>query len=250
VGVSAIQLGFVFVGATIPQPFEPDWTNWKGFLMDNHVTQFATIFDAFGCELRYNSQDATIEVIEAPKGSKAIVDKALDEIQYYDDTKNYVDGMAALCVADYIDDLPNPVSTESRLNILHALGIMKDSKYIHQTLVLQKNNRSWHFSNIANDCKYFGEECTHRGINPDPDRKGRRSSRKPEDYHKLNNKGEIVREQLVTSGLESVFKDIPKDSLISGKIGVNIDLRDLRSFKKLPIDEQLKIINDLQESIA
>lgn len=217
--------------------------------MDNRLTQYATIFDAFGCQLRYNSSDATIEVMDVPKGSRSLVDKAIKEISVFDDTKNYVDGMAALCVAHYIDDHENPINQKSRLNILHTLGIMKDGKYIHQVLMLQKNNRSWHFSDLANDCSHFGEECTHRGINPNPERKGRRSNRKPSDYHVLNSKGEISREQLVTSGLEEIFQRIPSDNLVSAGLQPKTDI-DLRAFKKLSLDKQLEIISRLQENIS
>jgi len=217
--------------------------------MDNHVTQYATIFDAFGCETRYNSSDASIDVVDVPKGSKELVDRVLNEIQYFDTTKNYIDGMSALCVADYIDDHENPLTNTSRLNILHALGIMKDGKYIHQVLVLQKNNRSWHYSEKANECSHFGEECTHRGINPNPERRGRKSNRSPEDYHNLDAKNRIVREQLVTANLEEMFQKIPDEALISAKSQIGISV-DLKAFKKLPIDEQLRIISDLQESVA
>jgi hypothetical protein len=126
---------------------------------------------------------------------------------------------------------------------------MKDGKYIHQVLVLQKNNRSWHYSEKANECSHFGEECTHRGINPNPERRGRKSNRSPEDYHNLDAKNRIVREQLVTANLEEMFQKIPDEALISAKSQIGISV-DLKAFKKLPIDEQLRIISDLQESVA
>lgn len=218
-------------------------------MVDKNVTQFATIFDAVGCVLRYNSADATISVIDTPKGMKELVHRTLGEIKHFDMTANFIDGMSALCVADFIDDVANPIDDSIRDSIMHALGVMKDGKYIHQTLMLQKNNRSWHFSEVENDCSHFGEECTHRGVNPNPDRKGRRSNRKPDEYHMLDGKGDIKREQLVTTNLEDMFKRIPTDVLVSGKIPIQLDRFDLVQFKKLPVDKKLAFISDLQGAI-
>lgn len=218
---------------------------------NDNVTQYATLFDAFGCELRYNSSDATISIVEVPSGSKTLIDGVLNEIKYFDNTKNYHDGMAALCIAKYIDDEKNPIAPEARNNILNALGFMKDDKYIRQVLMLQKNNRSWHFSAEANTCSYFGEECTHRGINPNPEHKGKRSNRKPEEYHDKMANGQIKREQLVTANLEQMSKTIPEDKLISTtRNAVSIDAFDLRAFKKLEVTEQVEFISKLQEAIA
>lgn len=217
---------------------------------DDNAIQYATIFDAFGSVLRYNSSDASISVVDAPKGQTTLMDKALKEIKHFDDTKNYVDGMSALCVADFIDDHPNPIKEEARLNIMEALGIMQDGLYISQVLMLQKNNRSWHYSEVPNDCTYFGEECTHRGINPDPERKGRTSSRKPQEYHQLNGRKEITREQLVTNSLNKIYKSIPSENLVSAKPSVkNIILSNLKAFKQLGIDDKLRIIEELQEGV-
>jgi len=217
--------------------------------MTTNVTQYGTIFDAIGCVLRYNSSDASISVVESPKGLKKVVDKALSEIKNYDDTTNYADGMAALCISDFIDDHPNPINEDTKLNILHALGLMNKGKYIAQTLMLQKNNRSWHYSEVANDCSFFGEECTHRGINPDPERKGRRSNRKPNEYHTLDGRDEVKREQLVTDGLENLFKSIPTENLTSGKIAVQLNRFDIRGFSNLSVDQKTEFIEKLKETV-
>jgi len=217
--------------------------------MSNNVTQYGTIFDAVGCELRYNSSDATISVVNSPKPLKKFVDKALAEIKHYDDTTNYADGMAALCISDFIDDDVNPINEDTRLTIMHALGLMVNNKYIAQTLMLQKNNRSWHYSEEANACSFFGEECTHRGINPDPERKGRRSNRQPDEYHILDGKEEIKREQLVTNGLETLFKSIPQENLTSGRIATQLTRFDVQGFGKLSVEKKTEFIARLKETI-
>lgn len=218
---------------------------------NDNVTQYATLFSAYGCVTRYNSADATISIVDVPKGSKGLIDRVLSEIKHFDDTKNYHDGMAALCIADYIDEDKNPVSPEAQRNILNALGFMQGDKYIRQVLMLQKNNRSWHFSNDANACTHFGEECTHRGINPNPQHKGKRSNRKPEEYHDTMANGQIKREQLVTKALEEMSQTIPEDNLISTtRNAVSIDRFDLVAFKKLPVSEQVEFLAHLKEAIA
>lgn len=218
--------------------------------MTRNLTQYGTIFDAIGCELRYNSSDATISVVSEPKGMKKIVDKALSEIKHFDDTTNYADGMAALCISDYIDDDKNPIEEDTRLSIMNALGLMVAGKYISQALMLQKNNRSWHYSEVANECSYFGEECTHRGINPDPERKGRRSNRKPNEYHVLDGRGEVKREQLVTNGLEKLFRSIPSENLATtGRIAAQLTRFDVKGFSNLSVDAKSEFIARLKEAI-
>jgi len=170
----------------------------------------------------------------------------LKEIEHFDDTTTYVDGVASFCVAVYIDDVPNPIPERARLNVLHALGIMKNDLFIHQVLMLQKNNRSWHRSEVPKECSYFGETCTYRGIKPDPDRKGRISHRQPSEYHTINGKGLIAREQLVTPNLELLFKGIPEERVISGKIASSIDKFDLKAFGKLPVEDRIKFVSELQ----
>ena len=212
------------------------------------LTAFATLFTALGCQTNYNSSSATISIRDVPKDYKAIVNKAVKEISLYDDTRNYVDGASSLALADTIDDVENPLSKTARLNILTELGIMRDGRYIKQVLSEQKNNRAWHFSGVPNDCDRFGEECTHRGINPNPERKGRRSNRKPDEYHTLDGKGAVKREQLVSSGLEALYQSIPDSNLISVTHSNHGEI-DLRAFKKMTIDQQLQFIEDLKEHV-
>lgn len=215
----------------------------------NRLAQFGTILAAYGLEMTYNSQEATLEVKDIPKDHSDIINGMMDEISHFDDASNYVDGVASFCVARYLDDEPNPIEEQKRMDVLHALGIMKDGRYIHQVLMRDKNNKSWHQSGIANDCEFFGVSCTHRGINPDPNRKGRTSSRQPEEYHILNGKGMINREQLVTPNLELLFRLIPEDNLISAQPIAKLSVFDLVEFKKLSIEEKVRLVATLQEAI-
>lgn len=217
--------------------------------MNSRLAQYGTIAHAFGLRMSYNSSSASLEVKDIPEGFTPTVEAMLAEIDLFDDTTSYVDGVASFCVVDYIDGEPIPVPERARLNILHALGFMKNDKYIHQVLMLQKNNRSWHQSGVENKCEYFGEVCTHRGINPDPDRKGRTSSRQPDEYHIRNGKGVIMREQLVTPNLEYIFRSIPEDNLTSGRIATSIDKFELKRFKSLDVEDKLRVIEELQELV-
>jgi hypothetical protein len=215
----------------------------------NNLIQYATILSANGIQTRFNSSGPTIDIIDVPKPIRIITDEAVKEIALFFDTANRVDHMAALMVADYIDDQENPIGETSRLNLLSALAIMKDGKYIRQALALQLQNRSWHPSAISQDCEHFGELCTHRGIEPDPNRKGRSSSRKPNEYHPIS--GDIIaREQLVTPNLRALFKSINNDSLVSARTAVDIPSDVLSKFRKLSVEDQLALIHDLEREIA
>ena len=213
------------------------------------ITAFGALFAALGCKMNYNSKKVRLEVIEAPKGGSVIVENATSDIDHFDDTVNYVDGAAALVLAETIDGNKNPLSVTIRKNVLDGLAITKDDKFIYQALSLQKNNRAWHFSDVPNDCSHFGETCTHRGIKPDPERKGRRSNRKPEEYHRLDGHGKIGREQLVTPALEKLFQSIPQRNLVSGREFMTIHL-DLKNLTKMPLDKKIQIITELQESMT
>lgn len=215
----------------------------------SNLIQYAPILSANGIVTRYNSSDTTLEVVESPKAIKAIVDKAVKEIALFSNTKVGADDMAALCLANFIDDHDNPIKETSRLNILNALGIMKEGKYIRPQLALQLQNRSWHPSNSANKCVHFDELCTHRGISHDPNRKGRTSNRKPNEYHPLN--GEIIaREQLVTPNLRAVFNNIPKDKFTATREPVDIPAEFIRKFKKMDLDKQLAVMADLEKELV
>jgi hypothetical protein len=209
----------------------------------NNIMQYGTIFAAYGCKFNYDSEVVALDIVD---GSDIYVEAALKDIAHFDDTTNYLDGAAALALADMIDGLPNPLSISVRRNILEALHITKDNNFIYQVLSLQKNNRSWHYSDTANSCNWFGDVCVTRGINPDPNRKGRTSSRVPEQYHVTNTKGAITREQLVTPALERIFSSIPKDKMISGARYTDIDAS-VKKLKLLSLDQRLKVISQLQE---
>jgi hypothetical protein len=213
--------------------------------MSTNLIQFGSIFAARGVTLKYNSELAELEVVESYPD---IVEQALKDIALFDYTANYVDGAAALCIATFVDDVVNPLSPTIRDNVLHALGIKKNDRWVYQALSLQKNNRAWHFSQTASDCSHFGEVCTHRGVNPDPLRKGRTSSRQPNEYHLLNGKGEITREQLVTPALAAVFNTISDSDVISGSAYMNKGF-DFKNLKNMSIEDKLKAISAIQESM-
>lgn len=216
----------------------------------NNLIQYATILSANGIQTRFNSSGPTIDIIDVPKPIKKITTEAVKEIALFSDTANQVDHMAALMVANFIDDHENPINEISRLQLLSSLAIMREDKYIRRGLALQLQNRSWHPSGIPNDCEHFGELCTHRGIEPDPNRKGRSSSRKPNEYH-LPNGDLINREQLVTPNLRALFKSIPNDALVNTSAAVDIPAEVLRQFRKLDdMDAKLALIHDLQKEIA
>jgi hypothetical protein len=210
------------------------------------ITAFGTIFAAAGCKLNYNSEKVRLEIISGTKFD--IVDKAVQDINKYDDTANYLDGAAALVLAETIDGVKNPIVARIRKNILEGLGLMIYGKYIYQVLSLQKNNRAWHNSDKANDCSNFGTVCTHRGITPNPDRKGRRSNRQPNEYHRLDGRDMIAREQLVTPALEKLFQSIPQSNLVSGHQFQSIDLN-LKALSKMPLEDKFKAILQIQESM-
>lgn len=211
------------------------------------ITAFGTLFVAYGCKLNYNSEKVRLEVIDAKKDT--VVDKVVADIFKFDETANYVDGAAALVISETIDGIKNPITSKIRKNVLEGLGLCHDDRFVYQVLSLQKNNRAWHFSDVANDCSHFGEVCTHRGIKPDPERKGKRSNRSPEQYHRLDGHDNVMREQLVTPALEKLFRSIPDKNLVSGQRGMNISLN-LKSLSKMPLEDKLRAINTIEMSMA
>lgn len=214
-----------------------------------NITAYGTIFSALGCKLNYNSHKVRLEVEDAPKNKTKIVDAAISDIYYFDDCANYMDGAAAIVLADTIDGVINPLKPSIRTNILHGLGLQKNEKFIYQVLSLQKNNRSWHYSDTPNSCNHFGEDCVNRGIEPDPNRKGRRSFRQPDEYHRLDGKGKVSREQLVTPNLEKLFQSIPDTNLIRDNHTFMSLTVNLKKMKDLSVEDKLKMIAELQESI-
>lgn len=211
--------------------------------MSENVIAFGPHFAAAGVRLRYNSKDSTLDVVEAPKKIKEIVNKVIDDISHFENTATYVDGAAAIALADFIDADKNPLSDRVRENVLVGLGIKDHGKFIRQVLVESKNNRSWHISVVPNDCTYFGTECTSRGT-VNFNLAGRRSHKKPQDYHPLNGKGLVAREQLVTEALAKMFTSIPTDNLISG-VRFHIVDNTIKKLKDLPVEDRLRIIEEL-----
>ncbi len=216
------------------------------------VTQYGPIFAAANCKLNFDSFRAQLEVVQVPKNAKKIVDEALDDIARFEDTSNFTDGMSAIHLADLIDSKDNPLDKATRENVLTALGIIKDGKYVAQIIAQQKTNRSWHLSEKPSECTYFGEICTHRGITNVPGKRGRKSTRKPEQYHQLSLSGEIAREQLVTPALENLVSSLPSENVISITSssafigGINLD--DLAEDEVKEIIERVKKLKEERKS--
>lgn len=216
----------------------------------SNINQYAAIFAAAGVKLNYDSHKAELEVPTLPskKEQKEVVKKALDDIDKCDNTANYEDGAASIVLADTIDGEPNPLDEKFRSRVLTALGIMKEGKFVSQYLSQQKTNRSWHTSEEPNTCSYFGEACTHRGIVSVPGKRGRKSTRKPEEYHPMLRSGVIAREQFVPQSLEVLVDSIPADNLISDKGTVTtiklhkMDAEELQKIKE-QVEARLKEVS-------
>lgn len=211
------------------------------------ITQYGAIFAAANCKLNFDSFHARLEVVEIPKSAKKIVEAALADIERFEDTSNFADGMSAIHLADEIDSKSNPLDSAVRENVLTTLGIVKDGKFVAQQIAQQKTNRSWHLSEKPAQCTYFGEICTHRGIMNVPGKRGRKSTRTPEQYHKLSLSGEIAREQLVTPALENLVAHLPADRIISITStnmfnGINLD--DLAEDQIKEIVERVKQLQE------
>lgn len=183
--------------------------------MTENIIQFAPLFDAVGAELNYRTKDRTVEVVEYPKGKKQLIDDAVEEISHYLDTRIFEDGIAFLAIASYIDGVHTSITMDSKTSILSGLGLQRDGKYIQQVISLNKINKSWHTSDIANACSYFGDICVRRGVEEVPGKRGRKSTRNPADYHEVKSNGTINREQLVTPGLEALHRAIPTEKVTS-----------------------------------
>lgn len=213
------------------------------------VTQYGSLFAAANCRLNFDSKSAQLEVVSIPKPLKKVVDAALIDIERFEDTSNFADGMSAIHLAHLVDGQTNPLSDEVRFNVLGALGITKDNKYVAQVIAQQKTNRSWHLSEEPNKCTYFGEICTHRGIQSIPGKRGRKSTRTPEQYHIRSLSGEIAREQLVTPALEELVSSLPAANIISvtssnGFVGgINLD-----ELSEDEIKQMVEKINELKEA--
>jgi hypothetical protein len=218
------------------------------------VTQYGSLFAALNCRLNFDSKTAQLEVVGIPKQLKRVVDAALTDIAKFEDTSNFADGMSAIHLAETVDNEPTTLTAEIRQNVLNALGITKDNKFVAQVIAQQKTNRSWHLSEEPSKCTNFGDICTHRGIVSVPGKRGRKSTRTPEQFHIRTGSGEIAREQLVTPALEELVNAIPADNIVSvttsnGFVGgINIDELDPEEIQKLV--DGIKKMREDKKSVA
>jgi hypothetical protein len=81
--------------------------------MSNNLIQFASIFDAAGAKINFDSYKVAVEIVEYPKGMKAMMMDAVDEIDRFLDTKTYNDGLAIFAIADFIDDEANQIHDDA-----------------------------------------------------------------------------------------------------------------------------------------
>jgi hypothetical protein len=215
--------------------------------MSSNLIQFASIFDAAGCKINFNSHIMEAEIISYPTGRTGVIEGAIDEIDCFLDTKTFNDGIAILAIADQIDGNPNPLAIETRNTILNNAGLKKNNRYITQALALLKTNKSWHSSEVPNECTYFGDLCTTRGITEVDGKRGRKSSRLPDDYHIRKTSGIINREQLITPLLEEVYRAIPQENLISMKPKEG-NIINLDKIDELEPEELARILQRIREA--
>lgn len=193
--------------------------------MPTNILQYAPIFRAANIKLDLDSYNLDLRVVDAPKSIEKKVEVALKEIALYEFTATTTDVLAAIACIESVDNEPINISDRARQTILTSVGIMDKGQFISQVLATLKVNRSWHISPTPNRCDYFGDACTHRGTENVPGKRGRKSYRDPDEFHPANSKGVGNREQLVTPGLEDLYKTIPPNNLISrNKTSPSIDI--------------------------
>lgn len=183
--------------------------------MSTNILQFAPIFRAANIRLDLDSYNLDLRVIDAPSSIEDKVDQALKEIAQYEFTATPTDVMSAIACIESIDNEPINISDRARQTLLTSVGLMDTGRFISQALSTLKVNRSWHTSPTPNQCDYFGDICTNRGVEGVPGKRGRKSYRDPEDFHPANRSGIGNREQLVTPGLENLYRSIPPNNLTS-----------------------------------
>src|SRR6185295_17534697 len=144
--------------------------------MTNNLIPYAPILCAAGAKLNFNSSDQTVNVVEYPKNRKKVVDDAILDISNFLNTKTPEDTLNFFGFVDYIDGQENPLNIKTRNNIKDASGLMRDGKFILQELSNLKVNKSWHTSEVANQCSYFNTLCTNRGVEQVEGKRGRKAT--------------------------------------------------------------------------
>lgn len=179
-----------------------------------NLIQFGSILSAAGCVLNFDASTALVQVVEYPPEKATIIEEAMHDIDLFDDTALFMDGLVAIHLVNLINGYENPLPQSVRNQVLETLGIKHKGAFITQTLAKLKTARSWHVSGAPNTCTYFEGVCTSRGQEIDPHKRGRRSTRTPTDFHPLKG-NTITREQLVTPAIENLFRSIDSVSLVS-----------------------------------
>jgi len=187
-----------------------------------NIIQFGSILSAAGCKLNFDASTALIQVIEYPPDKATIIEEALHDIDLFDDTALFLDGLAAIHLADLINGYDNPLTPAIRNGVLEALGIKFDGVFVSQTLSKLKTNRSWHLSETPGTCTYFGDLCILRGVEHDPHKRGRRSIRAPDNFHPLKS-NKVAREQLVTPAVEALVRSVDPINVVSKPEVINLE---------------------------
>jgi hypothetical protein len=190
-----------------------------------NLIQFGSIFRAAGCSLNFESSSNQLSVIGFPSDKRELIEGALKEIELFEDTATFEDGIVAIPLSDSIDNVSSPLSEIFRLQVLETSGIMHSGLWVSQVLQKIKTTRSWHGSPEPNRCVYFGEVCTNRGMMRDPNKRGRPSYRKPEEFH-IRKSASISKENLVTPMLEALTVSIDSLLLTSNPQTIRIDKLD------------------------
>jgi hypothetical protein len=176
-----------------------------------NLVQYASALSAFGCDLNFISKEANLEIVTAPAEGQEILDKALQDIDKMEDTRNAQDAHGSIMLADYIDGEPNCIPNKIRENTLNALKIKRGYRFIEQRMNIDRGLRSWHGSEVPGECTSFGELCTHRGIVEVEGKVGRRSRRGPQLFHRKTPRG-IAKENLVTPNIQALYAAIPREA--------------------------------------
>jgi len=211
-----------------------------------NVIQFASGFAALGCILDFDTTTGEMTVTDVPKEFRKTVHAALEDIEYYETTSNYGDGIAIFALANTVDGSDNPIRHSDRNRILHRiLGYANpDGKFYRSVINDIKVHRSWHSSKESNTCTYFGSICTNRGVDIPEGKRGRKSYRSPDQFHLASSRG-IAREQLVTPNLQALYDTIPEGNCTSSNNKKPVNIESL--IKTLSPEEAAILIERLKE---
>lgn len=183
--------------------------------MTINLVPYAPIFVALGTKLNLSTDPLDINVAEYPKGKKSLIEAAVKDISLFIDTKTSEDTIGLFGFVDFIDNKDLALEEATKENLRNLAPCYQNGKYIAQEISLLKVNKSWHTSEVANECSHFTTLCTNRGVEEIKGKRGRKATRQPNEYHSLKPNGQIAREQLTTPSIMALCEAIPKEVIIS-----------------------------------